>query len=217
MSSAVPWTNSRPSTSSTSWARTTSRRTASSPGPGPLAGANEKWHIHGGNDQLISGLLDRVPAGASIWIRSWWPCGPRAAAATSAPSRVARPPRTSPPTMSCWPCPSPPCAWSTSAVCRHLAPCTCGPSRRSRSGATPSSSLSSPPGYGMPSTHSGNAYCDGVVQGAWDPTIYQAGPAGILAALPGGDDRPRLGARYGLTTYVGSAAGRHGAGLSRRI
>ena len=28
-----------------------------------LGGANEKWHIHGGTDLLISGLLDRLPAG----------------------------------------------------------------------------------------------------------------------------------------------------------
>ena len=28
-----------------------------------LAGADEKWHIHGGNDQLIDGLLARLPAG----------------------------------------------------------------------------------------------------------------------------------------------------------
>ena len=28
-----------------------------------LGGADEKWHIHGGNDQLISGILDRLPPG----------------------------------------------------------------------------------------------------------------------------------------------------------
>ena len=28
-----------------------------------LAGADEKWHIHGGNDQLITGLLSRLPNG----------------------------------------------------------------------------------------------------------------------------------------------------------
>ena len=28
-----------------------------------LGGADEKWHIHGGNDLLISGLIDRLPAG----------------------------------------------------------------------------------------------------------------------------------------------------------
>ena len=28
-----------------------------------LGGANEKWHIHGGTDLLISGLIDRLPAG----------------------------------------------------------------------------------------------------------------------------------------------------------
>jgi monoamine oxidase len=28
-----------------------------------LAGTNEKWHIHGGNDQLVSGLAERLPEG----------------------------------------------------------------------------------------------------------------------------------------------------------
>jgi hypothetical protein len=37
---------------------------ATAAGPVQLAGANEKWHIHGGNDQLITGLLARLPAGA---------------------------------------------------------------------------------------------------------------------------------------------------------
>ena len=34
------------------------------PHPEPeLGGADEKWHIHGGNDQLITGLLERLPRG----------------------------------------------------------------------------------------------------------------------------------------------------------
>ena len=52
--------------------------------------------------------------------------------------------------------------------------------------------------------HSGNVFCDGVVQGGWDPTLYQPGPAGILAALPGGADGQRWGSRYGLTSYLGA-------------
>ena len=31
----------------------------------------------------------------------------------------------------------------------------------------------------------GNAYCGGVVEGAWDATVYQPGDAGVIAALPG--------------------------------
>jgi monoamine oxidase len=49
----------------------------------------------------------------------------------------------------------------------------------------------------------GNAYCGGVVQGAWDPTVYQPGQAGILAALPGGDVGSGWGSRFGLSDYLG--------------
>ena len=51
----------------------------------------------------------------------------------------------------------------------------------------------------------GNAYCAGVVQGAWDATGYQPGKTGILAALPGGAVGTGWGARYHLHDYRGSA------------
>ena len=42
----------------------TPRRTIGSPRARPaLGGANEKWHIHGGTDLLISGLIERLPHG----------------------------------------------------------------------------------------------------------------------------------------------------------
>jgi monoamine oxidase len=41
-----------------------SRRSGLQPRSAPqLGGGNEKWHIHGGNDQLISGILERLPRG----------------------------------------------------------------------------------------------------------------------------------------------------------
>ena len=51
----------------------------------------------------------------------------------------------------------------------------------------------------------GNAYCAGVVQGAWDAAGYQSGAAGILAALPGGKIGTDWGSRYHLTNYRGNA------------
>ena len=40
-----------------------STRSGLQPRSAPFAGGDEKWHIHGGNDLLISGILDRLPAG----------------------------------------------------------------------------------------------------------------------------------------------------------
>ena len=41
-----------------------SSRSGAQPRRSPvLAGADEKWHIHGGTDQLITGLIKRLPAG----------------------------------------------------------------------------------------------------------------------------------------------------------
>jgi monoamine oxidase len=41
------------------------------------------------------------------------------------------------------------------------------------------------------------------VQGGWDATSYQPGDAGILAALPGGDNALNWGRRYGLHGHSG--------------
>jgi hypothetical protein len=42
-----------------------------------------------------------------------------------------------------------------------------------------------------------------VVQGGWGATSYQPGQAGILVALPGGENAAAWGQRYGLTGYSG--------------
>ena len=52
------------STSSTCSLTTTARPAAASPGDSPqLSGTDEKWHARGGNDQFISRLVARLPAG----------------------------------------------------------------------------------------------------------------------------------------------------------
>jgi monoamine oxidase len=49
-----------------------------------------------------------------------------------------------------------------------------------------------------------NAYCGGIVQGAWDAAGYQKGRQGILSALPGGHSAAHWGARYHLDGYRGT-------------
>ena len=72
-----------------------------------LAGADEKWHIHGGNDQLITGLLARLPRGVCISANGWSPSGRMRAAGTGAASSARARPATSRPITSCWPFRSP--------------------------------------------------------------------------------------------------------------
>jgi monoamine oxidase len=40
-----------------------------------LSGTDEKWHIRGGNDQVISGLSGLLPDGAVHLGSAWWPSG----------------------------------------------------------------------------------------------------------------------------------------------
>jgi monoamine oxidase len=51
----------------------------------------------------------------------------------------------------------------------------------------------------------GNLYTDGIVQGAWDPTIDQPGERGILISLPGGAGGADIGRKYRLTAGAGPA------------
>ena len=106
--------------------------------------------------------------------------------------------------MWCWPCPSPACGRSTSR------PVDIAPLHRRAIEEEPLGSNAkffvqcTDRVWNQPDRADGNAYCLGLVQGAWDPTIYQPGAAGILAALPGGTVGQDWGARYGLTTYRGT-------------
>jgi monoamine oxidase len=51
----------------------------------------------------------------------------------------------------------------------------------------------------------GNLYTDGLVQGGWETTVDQPGEPGILIALPGGAAGADIGRRYGLTADDGPA------------
>jgi monoamine oxidase len=175
------------------------------PRPRPqLAGADEKWHIHEGNDQLISGLVARLPAGSVhvdqqlIAVRNGgnggFTCTFQSGAATSevvADHVVLALPFTKLRNVD---------LDGTSVSPLHRQAVDEEPL-----GTNSKIFLQFDTRVWNAEHHSGNVFCGGVVQGGWDPTIYQAGPAGILAALPGGLDAARWGTRYGLTSYVGSA------------
>jgi monoamine oxidase len=172
-----------------------------------LGGADEKWHIHGGNDQLITGMVTRLPDGT---IRT----GERLAAVRSrGHGRYALTIHHG--------------HGSREVVADHVVlalPFTLlrdvdlsrAAIPRLHRHAIHAEPLGSNAKMFLQFTHrpwdaadqTGNAYCAGVVQGAWDAAGYQPGTPGILAALPGGTIGTEWGSRYGLKHYRGAAPAR---------
>ena len=167
-----------------------------------LAGADEKWHIHGGNDQLITGILDRLPAGALHLRQRLVAVRKRAAGGYTC-------------TFSC--------DGSTRDVhadhvvlalpftlLRDVDLSGVPISRLHRKaireeplGTNSKMFLQFSSRVWNAAGVTGNCFDDGVVQGGWDATSYQPGRTGILVALPGGDNARDWGARYALTGYSG--------------
>ena len=167
-----------------------------------LGGANEKWHLHGGNDQLIYGILDRLPSGVLH-------VDQRLVAVTTSGTGFKC-------TFECGPS-------SHDVLADHVVlalPFTT--LRQVDLEGRPDQPASPPSHRGGAARHefevlppvrracverldraTGNCYCDGVVQGGWDATDYQPGTAGILAALPGGQSAQNWGTTYGLSSYLG--------------
>jgi monoamine oxidase len=167
-----------------------------------LAGADEKWHIHGGNDQLITGLLDRLPRGvlqlgerlvairlsAGGGYRCSFECGgttrdvPADHVVLAIPFTLLR------------------------SVDLSRAPIA-ALHRRAISqeplGSNSKFFLQFSRRVWNADGRTGNCFDDGVVQGGWDATSYQPGRAGILAALPGGENALNWGRRYGLAASSG--------------
>ena len=168
-----------------------------------LGGADEKWHIHGGTDLLISGLIDRLPAGTVhldqelVAVRpsgNGYACTFQSGATTydvGADHVVLALP-------------------FTRLRSVDLSSCDIAPLHQRAIAEEPLGSNAkffvqcTNRVWNEPDRVDGNAYCLGLVQGAWDPTIYQSGAAGILAALPGGTVGQDWGSRFGLTTYRGT-------------
>jgi monoamine oxidase len=167
-----------------------------------LDGANEKWHIHGGNDQLITGLLARLPAGVLrlgerlVAIRPHGDGGYRCSFESAGTTRdvtadhvVLAIPFTLLRSVDLTRVPISP---------RHIKAI-----REEPLGSNSKFFLQFSSRVWNAERATGNCYNDGIVQGGWEATSYQPGPAGILAALPGGETGLAWGRRYGLTAYSG--------------
>lgn len=166
-----------------------------------LAGADEKWHIHGGNDQLITGLLARLPAGAVhlgerlVAIRprpGGYRCSFECAGAThdvTADHVVLAMPFTLLRSVDL----------SGVPISRLHAKAI----REEPLGSNSKMFLQFSSRVWNAEGVTGNCFDDGVVQGGWDATSYQPGKAGILAALPGGHNALDWGRRYGLREHSG--------------
>jgi monoamine oxidase len=167
-----------------------------------LAGADEKWHIHGGNDQLITGLLTRLPAGVLrlgerlVAIRPQAGGGYRCSFESAGTTRdvtadhvVLAVPFT--------------LLRSVDLTRVPISPRHARAIEEEPLGTNSKFFLQFSSRVWNAENATGNCFDDGVVQGGWDATSYQPGRAGILAALPGGENGLGWGRRYGLTAYSG--------------
>jgi monoamine oxidase len=185
-----------------------SRRSGLQPRSAPqLDGGNEKWHIHGGNDQLISGILRRLPHGSlrlghrlvAVRERS------NGQVVCSFDSRGRTRDVVADQVVLALPFTTLRQVDTSAIRIRAL-------HRRAINEQPMGSNAKLFVQYSSriwnQGRQTGNAYTDTIVQGTWDATDYQPGTAGILAALPGGTVGRRWGSRYGLRTHRGRPPGR---------
>jgi monoamine oxidase len=169
-----------------------------------LSATDEKWHIREGSDQLIQGLLSRLPAGT---VR----LGERLEAVRSrGHGRYT-------------------CTFSRGAAVHEvpadhvvlalpftklrevelrgigLPPPQLRAIREEPLGTNAKIALQFSRRVWNADHWTGNLYTDGIVQGGWETTVDQPGDAGILIALPGGEAGADLGRRYSLSSYEGAA------------
>ena len=168
-----------------------------------LDGADEKWHIHGGNDQLITGILDRLPPGVLHLGQRLVAVRPRAGGGYRCSFECAGATRdvTADHVVLALP--------FTLLRSVDLSRVAIAPRHRKAINEEPLGSnskmfLQFSSRVWNAEQMTGNCYYDGVVQGGWDATDYQPGPAGILAALPGGRSALDWGRRYGLASHSGA-------------
>ena len=170
-----------------------------------LGGANEKWHIHGGTDGLIKGLIERLPAGTVnlgselVAIRTAgngrYVCTFATGASThdvKADHVVLALPFTKLKMV------------DLRGVSGTISPLHLRAINEEPLGSNSKFFFQCDTRVWNADHATGNAYCGGAVEGAWDATVYQPGRVGVLAALPGGTDALDWGRRYGLSTYLGS-------------
>jgi monoamine oxidase len=171
-----------------------------------LAGADEKWHIHGGNDQLITGILARLPPGVLHLGQRLVAIRPRPGGGYRCSFECAGPTRDVPADHVILAIPF------TLLRSVDLSRVPIAPVHRKAIDEEPLGSnskvfLQFSSRVWNADGVTGNCFDDGVVQGGWDATSYQPGQAGILAALPGGENALGWGRRYGLTAHSGRPPG----------
>ena len=172
-----------------------------------LSGTDEKWHIRGGNDQLITGLTDRLPAGTVrlgerlVAVRARghgrYTCTFSAGARTHevyADHVVLALPFTK--------------LREVALQGIDLPPRQLTAIREEPLGANAKIQMQFATRVWNTEHWTGNMYTSGIVQGGWETTVDQPGRQGILIALPGGELGASLGSRYGLTSYHGPAPAR---------
>jgi monoamine oxidase len=169
-----------------------------------LSGTDEKWHIHGGNDRIIRGLHDRLPAGTVH-------LGERLVAlrghatgrftCTFAGGAGTRDVRADHVVLAL------PFTKLREVELRgiHLPALQSRAIREEPLGSNSKIALQFSRRAWNADHWTGNMYTDGVVQGGWETTIDQPGRHGILIALPGGAVGADIGRRYRLTSYEGPA------------
>jgi monoamine oxidase len=169
-----------------------------------LSGTDEKWHIRGGNDQLISGLIERLPSGTVNLDHQLVSVAPRGNRGWT-------------------------CTFATGSTIRvvpadHVVLAI--PFTKLREVELQGIELPAPQLQAIEEeplgTNSkiqlqfsrrvwnndgwtGNLYTNEIAQGAWETTVDQPGPYGILVALPGGVGGADIGSRYQLPSYYGPA------------
>jgi monoamine oxidase len=167
-----------------------------------LSGTDEKWHLRGGNDQLISGLIERLPAGTVH-------LGERLVAVRArGHGRYAVTLDNGQRTQD---------QYADHVVLAlpftklrdvelhgiELPPRQLRAIRTEPLGANAKIGLQFSSRVWNTDHWTGNMYTDGVVQGGWETTVDQPGTQGILIALPGGEVGATLGPHYGLPSYQG--------------
>jgi monoamine oxidase len=169
-----------------------------------LSGTNEKWHIRGGNDQMITGLRRRLPQGS-----------------VRLDHRLVAVRRLSGGQFVC----TFSSGWGTRDVKAdhvvlalpftklrdveltgiELPPRQLRAIREEPLGSDSKIQLQFSRRVWNADHWTANMYTDDIVQGGWETTIDQPEPYGILIALPGGYTGADIGRRYGLRTYEGPA------------
>jgi monoamine oxidase len=172
-----------------------------------LSGTDEKWHIRGGNDQLISGLIERLPAGtvhlgerlAAVRARGHGRYAITLSNGQSTSDQYADHVVLALPFTK---------LRDVELYGIELPPRQLRAIREEPMGANAKIGLQFSSRVWNTDHWTGNLYTDGVVQGGWETTVDQPGAPGILIALPGGEVGAALGPHYGLTSYQGPAPDR---------